>query len=243
MYDNSVGTSMFKVWARLVGLRGLYTIFSPFFKRLTRDLDMDEFFAGDFELNPVMDTGDGDLHVMASSTELHLLLDQTFELVLRGVRHIPHEMAVFMGDLWDVLSEDRERDVAVAVFRHCVGGLFVHRYLLCAVMDPLGYCIITAEPDDNMHRKLSYIGQVLGKWAFGELFTEKERFMMELNNVLEDRAGDMAALCAAFSDGSFLRNKSEHARVPKETYDTSLRAYGAFLAQNGLTLNCKTIDI
>ena len=61
--------------------------------------------------------------------------------------------------------------------------------------------------------------------------------MMELNNVLEDYADDMSALYAAFSDGSFLRNKSEHARVPEKTYDTSLRAYGAFLAQSGLMLN------
>ena len=91
--------------------------------------------------------------------------------------------------------------------------------------------MITAEPNDNMHRKLSHVGQVLGKWAYGELFTERERFMMELNTVLEDRAGDMAALCAAFSD------RSEHAHVPKKTYGTALRAYGAFLEQSGLSLN------
>ena len=136
-------------------------------------------------------------------------------------------MTLFYGRLWEVINKmTPDAHTAEVIFRHTVGGLFIQRYVMCGVSDPYTYRIVSDEPDESLHAKLSSIQLVLSKWSYGQLFTEQEHYMMQFNDIIEKCRGVNTELCSTLASGSLAeRNRSENAKVTKRIYDSSAPVY------------------
>ena len=136
-------------------------------------------------------------------------------------------MTIFFFHLWqNTKNKTPDIETAEKVFQHAVAGLFIQRYVMCGISDPQTYKILSKEPDDNLHNKLSSIQRVLIKWSYGEVFTQHEHYMMQFNDIIEQCTEARAELCKTFADGYLTGgNRSEQANVPKKVYDDSAKVY------------------
>ena len=140
----------------------------------------------------------------------------------------------FWISLWDKLNGELDVETADTVYRQAVGSLLFHRYIICCVTDPCGYGILEDHPEDELHKKLGAIAQVLGRLCYGVGFEAKQRYMKDFNNFISDQYPCIWRMCDNMREASFYKHsRSEHAKIGKPRYEQALAMYESVLEQSG----------
>lgn len=140
--------------------------------------------------------------------------------ICRSPKWMPRDLLVYGASIYQTLRECMPEQQVDLAF----GNLFLHRFVIRAILDPTSYGILQDVPTDFIHHNLNILGLVLKKWSCAQLFTEAEAYMMQFNNLLTDFIVMRSGFIADITEGAAFALKDESYRISDELFDDSIHA-------------------
>ena len=241
--NNSIATKCFYAYSHLIGLDYLYELTAPLLNKLFRDqqknnmqiavinqhsrfddVDFEEQNRIGYELNPVlMDDVQNEDYIYTNALSVQLSCQVFISTLLRSNDDCPYEFI----RLCSYIKQRFSKKFPESNPNHALSAFLFLRFILAGLSAPKECGFISSHPPDEMRRQLILISKVLSMWSIGDVFDEKEEYMVVMNDFIEDHIAALTKYYDFITTDTGKNRKIIPVKIPEKHYEESIEILGS----------------
>jgi len=198
--SNSITSSCFQVFAKVVGIRYLWETLGPFLAELNAATQVKRTPTNssssikrslfdeplEMEIDPNKLGSDDDASGTLNKYKLLLTTQKFFQQIIGSRDLVPQEIRTVLNHT----AESVVKKFPSGKYK-AIGGLFFLRFIVPAITTPHIYGLLPVPPNEPVQRNLVLLAKVLQNLANSATFGAKEAHMAKLNDFVEENTSIM----------------------------------------------------